>query len=220
MCRFLLVKSEAPLPAGDLLERFADMAGKSRSPDGDRQGDGWGMCWSPDRGPARFVYKSLRPVWEDGPAARCATDVRRLVVHARSSSLARQKNRIEFNQPFLDGAGAFVFNGWLKGVSLPVEGEIGAQKIWRLLSGLLGRREAPGALARLREILLRRSARLGALNIGLSRGRDMYVLGSQAGPPGYYTLWAHRSPGLAIVCSEPLRGLAFEPLPPGRPVRL
>ncbi len=64
MCRFLIVKSAVPLRPVEWLFRFAEMAERSRSADGDRQGDGWGIGGLDDSGVWRGSW-SLRPVWED-----------------------------------------------------------------------------------------------------------------------------------------------------------
>ncbi len=60
MCRFLIVESRPAIRPADLLRRFADMAEKSRSEDGDLQGDGWGFALRNDGGDWRG-YWSLRP---------------------------------------------------------------------------------------------------------------------------------------------------------------
>ncbi|MBI3954995.1 hypothetical protein HY338_01010, partial [Candidatus Gottesmanbacteria bacterium] len=44
MCRFLLVRSKIKIKPEKLLQDFAGMCQKSRAPDGDWQGDGWGIA--------------------------------------------------------------------------------------------------------------------------------------------------------------------------------
>lgn len=218
VCRFLLAKSDRALPAGDIFARFAAMAEKSRTPDGDRQQDGWGACWTPD-GRGWENHKSLRPIWLDGPGPMRRAAAQILVLHARSASARESRTEIAFNQPFCEGPAAFVFNGLLRSVSLRVEGEIGSQKIWRLLSAFLRTRPPGEALMHLRGILRRHSAGPPAMNIGLSDGLDIYALGSAVPPTAYYALWLHRSERLAIISSEPLGGLPFEPLDGGEVIR-
>ena len=45
MCRFLLAKSDEKIKPERLLTSFASMCEKSRTPDKDRQGDGWGIAY-------------------------------------------------------------------------------------------------------------------------------------------------------------------------------
>ncbi len=125
MCRFLMVKSAEPFAPAALLESFAEMAEKSRAPDGDRQADGWGIAW-PDGDGGWIVRKSIRPVWEDAGAFPEIPAAAAFVVHARSASFPEQKDVLDYNQPYASEKAAFVFNGLLRGVALPfpVEGRI------------------------------------------------------------------------------------------------
>ena len=63
MCRFLLVKYKKKLKPEKLIKDFALMCEKSRAPDGDWQGDGWGIAWQEKK--SWKLHKSLSPVWED-----------------------------------------------------------------------------------------------------------------------------------------------------------
>jgi hypothetical protein len=134
MCRFLMMSSKAPLRPTGLLEKFADMASRSRSPDGDRQADGWGVAWL-DEQRGWSVRKSPNPSWTETQDFSNIPPCQILAAHVRSASFPEHKGVVEFNQPFLAGRQAFVFNGLLQGVSFPfpVEGRIGSQKIWSLL---------------------------------------------------------------------------------------
>jgi len=213
VCRFLMVKSAGPFAPAAMLESFAEMAEKSRAPDGDRQADGWGIAW-PDGDGGWIVRKSIRPVWEDAGAFAEIPASSAFVVHARSASFPDQKNVLDYNQPYASKKAAFVFNGLLRGVALPfpVEGRIGAQKIWSLLSSGNG----GGPAARLQtavEVLVSHAREVQALNLGLFEGGRMFAFCRDTGNGGYYRLHGHSSPGLAMVCSEPLRGFALTPLP-------
>lgn len=213
MCRFLMVKSAAPLRPAPVLYRFAEMAERSRSTDGDRQGDGWGFGGLDEKGIWRG-YRSLRPVWEDEAVFPLLPAARFFLVHARSASFSGQKGRLEYNQPFLGGGEAFVFNGLLRGVSLarPVAGEIGAQKIWNLFGSLAGG-DIGDRFTALVRILERSSREISALNLGLA-GPGGFLAYCRSGTTGeYYRLGAAESAGLRMVCSEPLAGYDFHPIP-------
>jgi len=210
-----MFKSLEPAPAGDLLDSFASMAERSRAPDGDRQADGWGVSWL-DGELLWTARKSINPIWTEAASLKQVPAGRLLLAHARSASFPSHKNNLAFNQPFMDGCYAFVFNGLLRGVSLPgLAGSIGAQKIWSLLRTLLEDHEPAAAVRMLVSALERHSKAIPALNIGLSDGEKLYVYGRETDEPNYYRIWAAESPGMTTVCSEPLDGLDFHPIQTG-----
>jgi predicted glutamine amidotransferase len=221
MCRFLMVRSGRPIDPGPFLESFAELARTTPAPDGDWQGDGWGFAWREDE--AWQVVKSDRPIWDDSTVLKKPPAATVFCVHARSASFPHQKNRVDLNQPYVDGPFAYVFNGFLEGVTppAPLPGEIGAQKIWsRLKNSLAGAAAAApeNALDDLAAFLDRHARKIHGLNVGLCDGRRLYALTRFDADENYYRLRGFRSPGLSMVCSGPLPGWDFEPLPPGRAI--
>jgi len=216
MCRFLMVRSRVPEAAAPWLERFADMAEASRAPDGDRQADGWGVSWF-EAGGGWGSLKSVSPIWEGRGSFAGVPASRLLVVHARSASFPGQKGNIEYSQPFIDGVNAFVFNGLLKGVSLPSRnaGSIGSQKIWDLLLGFLDNHPPLEALERLTGVIEKRTREVAALNLGLCDGKRIFAYCRFNGNPEYYRLQAAETPDFTAVCSESLPGAVFRPVPTG-----
>jgi predicted glutamine amidotransferase len=216
VCRFLMAKSATPISPSALLEDFAAMDEASRAPDGDRQADGWGAAWLDVAGGWR-LFKSTAPIWEDKAAFGGIPPSRILIFHARSASFPWQKATLSYNQPFVSGPSAFVFNGLLQGVSLPrpVPGEIGAQKIWSLVSERLTAAPPGEALAAAAEILERNTRRLQGLNVGLTDGRHCHAICRYDGGGTYYQLVRHDSPGLSLISSEPLGSRDFVPVPQG-----
>lgn len=242
VCRFLVVKSRKPVDPRPWLESFADMAEASRAPDGDRQADGWGVSWIGSRGDSFTPgepkssggpddgewhgFKSVGPIWEERGVFASVPSCRVLAVHARSASFPAHKGVLDYCQPFVDGRRAFVFNGLLRGVSLPAANErsIGSQRIWEIFCALANRASAgePGydpagaGLEKLVGILGHRAREVAALNIALCDGSRIYAYCRFTGHPSYYHLHALETPGLAAVCSRPLPGLAFAPVPTDR----
>jgi len=217
MCRFLLVKSVGPLAPQSFLESFAELSERSPAPDGDPQADGWGISWLDAAGRWQ-ARKFPDPVWESAAHFGEFTGSRFFCLHARSASSPEVKNTVEFNQPFIDDRYAFVFNGFLEGISLPypVPGRIGSQKIWALLRDRLAGSSGPESLRQLKDLLNRRSRRVQALNIGLSDGDRLYGLCQYDGHEDYYRCRVHISPGLKMICSGPLKGFDFRPAPVDR----
>jgi predicted glutamine amidotransferase len=213
MCRFLMIKSERPIPAASLLERFAQMAEKSRAPDGDRQGDGWGISWVDEKSVWQ-TKKSIKPIWTEASVFSQIPDSHLFLVHARSSSFPQHKNVIDFNQPFIEDPYGFVFNGLVRGISLPVlpGGGIGSQKIWYLLKGLLRHSEPKKSLVTLKDILARNSRVIQAFNIGLSDKKHIFAYCWYSENPDYYNLQFHDSPSIKILSSERLEGYDFSPV--------
>ncbi len=138
MCRFLMIKSAIPVVPREFLESFAELAERSPAPDGDPQADGWGISWTDASGRWQ-ACKFTEPIWESAARFVEFPGSRSICIHARSASAPELKNDLAFNQPFVDGRYAFVFNGFLEGISLPfpVPGRIGSQKIWELVRSRL-----------------------------------------------------------------------------------
>jgi len=216
VCRFLMVRSETLFQPLEILNEFARMAEASRAPDGSRQGDGWGIAWLGRRGLWR-ARRSLRPVWEDRASFAAVPAGRAFAVHARSASFPGQAGALDFIQPFVLNGFAFVFNGLLKGVSFPVpiEGAIGSQKIWSLLKARLGGPPAPEALSAAVTEIASHAREILAMNIGLFDGDRIIAYGHAASEPSYYELHAAAAGRWTALCSEPLAGLPFRPLPAG-----
>jgi predicted glutamine amidotransferase len=214
MCRFIVAVADAPLAAGELLAAFADMAEASRSPDGDRQGDGWGAAWL-DGGGEWQLHRSLAPVWEERAAFARIPCTTALAAHARSASFAEERGDLERSQPFVLGRHVMVFNGLLRGVALPSRrpGLIGAQRLAALLGAFLARSSAHEAVHRLWRLVANRSASLPAVNLAITDGRGIAVLSHREAPPEYYTPHVARHAGAVLLCSQPLPGLAWEALP-------
>ncbi len=214
MCRFLLVKSENSVDPRLYLEKFSAMAEKSKAFDGDWQGDGWGISWLNKQN--RWVlHKSLKPIWQDKSSFFTVSRSRILLIHARSASFPQHKNNIDFNQPYIDNRYSYVFNGYLMGVRLTLKGKIGAEKIWLLLRKLLTEKNPTGALKKAKRILHTHTRQIQALNIGISDGKSIFALNYFTKHPFYYQLHFHKDQALSLICSEPLDGIDFTPVPSG-----
>src|SRR5512139_2318642 len=212
MCRFLMIQSVVPLSPERFLEPFAELSERSPAPDGDPQADGWGISWI-DAANRWNVRKFPDPIWESAAHFGEFFESRCFCLHARSASSPEFKNAVEFNQPFIDNRCAFVFNGFVEGISLPypVPGRIGSQKIWELLRFRLANTGGIESLRDVRDLLNRRSRRVQALNIGLSDGEYLYGLCKYADHEDYYRMRVYITPELRMVCSGPLKGFDFLP---------
>lgn len=207
MCRFLLVKSAKSLYPKTLLTKFAKIVSKSRSYDGDRHNDGWGIAWVGND--KRWqLKKSLTPIWEEVSTFNQFPKTKFFVVHARSSSFDKDKKILSYNQPYIDHNYAFVFNGLLKGVSLSkVPGDIGAEKIWYLLKKELKKNNVVNALKKTKKLLIENSKEIIALNIGLAvvRENKIYSLSYFTKYAKYYQLYRFKNSSREIICSEVLK---------------
>jgi predicted glutamine amidotransferase len=211
MCRFLLAKSKNPLNPKAILEKFSIMAEKSKAFDGDWQGDGWGFSWIDEKNQWQ-LYRSLSPVWQDTKTFETFPSSSIFTIHARSASFPQHKNNLEYNQPYTNESYSYVFNGLLKGVTLSLPGQVGAQKIWLLLNDYLKKMNLTQALYKTSYILKNNSHSIQALNIGVA-GKDTisaYCFYSQH--PKYYSLYYLDRPDLKIIASEPIGGFSFKPL--------
>ncbi len=217
MCRFLIARSSAPLPIRQILSLFVEMCRRSRTPDGDLQADGWGLAWSTN---GRWeTHKSLRPIWEDlPPSFLTPVDINCLLVHARSAGFPEQKGIVDYNQPFVQGQYAFVFNGMIRGMRFekPLPGKIGAQKIFHLIQEGLQDRDAGSVLVQLRQTLRERARNLEAANIGLVGPEGIHALCDYSVNPEYFSLRLSQAGDLTLLCSEELEGFRWKVLQPGQ----
>ena len=204
MCRFLLVKSNKPIKPYKLLELFSLMAKKSKAFDGDWQGDGWGIDWMVNK--KWNIIKSLSPIWKDEHKFFDFPSTTIFAVHARSASFPQHKNNLEYNQPFINDSTVFVFNGLLKGVSLslPIPGKIGAQKIWHLIKQELKVHSPSLALERVKNLLLKNTREIQAINIGLIHHQEIFSLNYFTKHSNYYQLHCFKNNLYNIVSSEKL----------------
>lgn len=201
MCRFIIVHSQNKIKPQKLMSSFSNIAKKSKALDGDWQGDGCGIAWVNKEG-TWSLRKSLLPIWQDRNLFKDIEETNIFIAHARSASFNEQKGFIEFNEPYINKKFAFVFNGILKGVSLNPPGKIGAQKIWYLLEKELERNEPNKALEIIKELLLKNSKEIVALNIGLATPENIYSLCYFSRNPEYYKLWSYKDKNLEVICSE------------------
>lgn len=209
MCRFLMMRADAPFDASETFEAFRARCRDSR----EYQGHGWGA--SVRRMGQWHRYRSLTPIWEDSTwTPPDETDF--LVLHARS---AFRDAGIELtnNMPFYRDERIFVFNGELRGVRLRLPGRIGAEKVFRLID-----REDQGdlceAVRAADAILMAKSRYVRALNVALTDGDAIYAGCRYSEAPDYFTL--HTLDGeRRAVCSEPL-STEWEPMRNGEQIRL
>lgn len=207
MCRFLLTTSKKPIKPKTLLTKFAKMAKRSKALDGDWQGDGWGIAWI-DKENKWQVRRSLLPVWEETSSFDSFPKTYTFAVHARSASFPQHKGVLEFNQPYIFGDYAFVFNGLLKGVKLAnIPGKIGAEKIWYLLKNELRKNDPQAAMNNIKELLVSNTKNIIALNMGLIKNKNIYSLNYFTKNPEYYSLWEWIDETTRTLCSENIKEL-------------
>jgi hypothetical protein len=204
MCRFLLAKSKDSLRPEGLLHEFAAMCQRSHAPDGDWQGDGWGVAWQTDK--SWKIHKSLSPIWEDLDKFSTIPQTNLFVVHARSVGFPQHKNNLEFNQPYLHNNLCFVFNGMIRGVKLQrvLSGIIGAQKVFSFLIEEMKTKNAKESLKQVE-----------GMNVGLVSDDNFYILCEYSIHPSYFTLQYYKDETIALACSEKIGTYNWETMSKG-----
>lgn len=221
MCRFLMARSEqGVLETHTLLSAFATMCEHRRAPDGDWQGDGWGVAWRGDDG--WQAKKSLSPIWQERNTFSSVPPTKLLVVHARSAGFPQHKGVIEFNQPYVKDGLCFVFNGMLRGVSVPLvlEGTIGAQKIFSFIKNEALHKGGDEALRALDGTIKAHTRRIDGMNAGLVQGDHFSALCEYADDEEYFSVRYYQDPHITLVCSAPLLGYAWKKMEKGEVIRL
>lgn len=202
MCRFLIVKSKKKIKPEDLLKPFALACQKSKAPDGEMQKDGYGIAWQD--GESWQLKKSLIPIWEEQNLFKQIPKTNLFVAHARSAGFAKDKDNLDYNQPFLDGYLCFVFNGMIRKISfsLPLEGKIGSQKLFSLIKLQNKKHKIDLALEEVKKLVLKKAEKVEGMNIGLVKDGRIYVLCQYTDNKEYFTLHFYQNKGLTIVSSE------------------
>lgn len=193
VCRLLAVIARTPIDVCYHLEAFTRVC--TSSPE--YQGHGWGYAVLRDG--AWEHYRSVTPIWDDG--SRPGGDVQVLLAHARSA-FRDEGIVVENNMPFVDGQQAFIFNGELHGVRLPVEGRTGAERLFRFLHRPSAF-HTPEAVSRALRILKSRTAHIRACNFIIADTTAVTVHSLFAGEAGYFTLHRHTTPDTLTICSAP-----------------
>lgn len=203
MCRFLLVRSKKAIKPGKLLSQFASMCQKSQAPDGDWQGDGWGIAVNSQNWK---LYKSLKPIWKEQDKFREFGEANIFVVHARSAGFPQHRGFVEYNQPYISDGLCFVFNGMIKGVKIdrPLSGKIGAQKIFSLIQQEEKNNSPAETLKLVDKLLMENSKKVMGMNIAVAKDNKFYVLCEYENNPEYFAVRYYQDGGLTLVCSEPI----------------
>jgi len=211
MCRFLMMRSDAPLPTEEVLATFGRKCLESI----EYQGHGYGAAWRAAGTWSR--HKSLTPIWEDRLEIPEKVDF--LIVHARSA-FKDTGITIENNMPFYRDERAFVFNGELRGVRLRVPGRIGAEKVFNLIERAVnqGGKGLSRALGATEKLLLSKSDYVRALNVAVADDNRIYARCRFNESPDYFTLH-YRDDAVRAVCSVPLDA-TYRPMQNGQTVTL
>ncbi len=204
MCRLMLVRADSEIPMFPFLEGFAELCRSSS----EFQGDGWGIHHR--SGDCHEKYKSIEAIWKNDMRSFGRANL--MLVHARSA-FRDSPITIDQTMPFGDGQTGFAFNGELHGVQLQTPGENGAQKIFNLISRLLDR-DAERGFQRAISAVQKRTSRMRAMNIIHINGQHIWYSSTFTQAPAYFTLHIRRTPGLVVLCSQPLPGLSdWRPVP-------
>jgi predicted glutamine amidotransferase len=196
MCRLLTVKSETSFAIAPHLERFADIAKKSK----EYQGHGWGCAYLDETSQWRF-YRNINPVWEDDFSRFGAT--RLLVAHARSA-FEDKDIVIENNMPFFDGRTVYIFNGELRGVKIRETGRIGAKKIFNYIRRF-DKGDTRSALVKAVGIIKKRTRYIRGMNIIMVNESGIFVSSYFTENEDYFTLWFRENQEL-VICSAAYPG--------------
>lgn len=196
MCRLLAVVSRNPIDAAMQLDAFALVCAESR----EFQGHGWGCAVL--RNGSWDRYRTVRPIWED--TFRPTGDVHVLLAHARSAFRDEDIHE-ENNMPFVSSDLAFLFNGELHGVRLPVAGRTGAHRLFRFIQNMSIQNPA-GAVGRAMAVLRRRTASIRACNFILADASTLQVHSLFTRDVDYFTMYLRQTTDELVICSTPFGG--------------
>ncbi len=216
MCRFFVARFTEETEISSYLHAFSVMAKDSRTSNGDRQGDGWGISFRTENSEFK-TYKSLLPIWEDQEAFTTIPRAKIFLIHARSASFPNQVGNLNYNQPFIDDDIGFVFNGAITGVNTPLQlnGTIGSQKIFFLARQYLLDYPEELVLQKVYEHIRSHSNKIIGMNICMSIGNNLHILCSYTIDSEYYTLHYKLINNATFICSQPLGSVGWYKLKSG-----
>lgn len=192
MCRLLCVKNQEPFDIAARLSQLAYIAQNSL----EYQGHGWGCAYIVG-GEWKF-YHNIKPIWEDDLDQFGSTTL--LIGHARSAF--RDENIVvENNMPFFDGNYVFVFNGELRGVRIPVDGRIGAEKVFNYIKRF-DKGDMVTAIRKGMDVIVRRTRYVRAMNIIIADRKNVYLGTVYNENPGYFRLRTYQTAAGFTVSSE------------------
>lgn len=204
MCRFFIIKSRKKIKPENLLKPFASACQKSIAPDGELQKDGYGIAWQD--GKSWQLKKSLAPIWKEQDLFEQIPDTNLLVAHARSAGFAKDKDNLDYNQPFIDGGLCFVFNGMIRKVkiSTPLMGDIGSQKLFFLIKLYTRKLSPEKVLRKIQKIILKHSEKVEGMNIGLINNNQISIICQYSDNKDYFSLHFYEDEGLILISSIPI----------------
>jgi predicted glutamine amidotransferase len=206
MCRFLFVNKTSEFGIEETLLSFSQMCRLSRTPfDNDRQKDGWGITWL-DQDNKWVEFKSTDPIWENINYFTQFPNSKTFIAHARSKSFNDDVVDTKFNQPLVDDGLCFALNGEMKGVSIRIDGDFGAAKVFNLIKKYIKTSKSViVAVEKTRDQINIATKKLKASNFILCDKKKVYVLCNHWGEtPKYHTLHISKQASSVFICSEPL----------------
>jgi glutamine amidotransferase len=193
MCRLLAVVARRPIDQVKHLDAFSRVCAASR----EFQGHGWGCAvW---RSNTWEQYRTIRPIWED--TFRPSGNVTVLLAHARSA-FRNEDIDVANNMPFVSGERAFIFNGELHGVRLPVSGRTGALRLFQFILNL-GQQDPRDSVARAMTVIKRRTAHIRACNFILADARQIHVHSLFTADEAYFAMHRRQTAEELVICSSP-----------------
>jgi predicted glutamine amidotransferase len=202
LCRFLIFSSKQETDISAILNSFATACEKSLAPDGERQGDGFGIAYK--TGGTWQLQKSTSSIWEGRNIFNKLPKTKMVMAHARSATFSLGKDNLDYNQPFTDGQLGFVFNGTIKKMktALKLEGEIGSQKLFSLIKLFYAKNPEVNVLERIRDFVLRKAENIEGMNIGLVDKDNIEVLCQYSSNKEYFTIHYQENDDFIFISSE------------------
>lgn len=208
MCRLLFASSTEPLPVQDYFVHFQSVAKNNPGLSGDLQEDGWGLTYTDQNG-SYVTIKNTQPIWDCDFLDHFEpnTTSQFIMAHARSKSFDGDVVDEQFNQPFIDDDLAFMFNGEISKIKIPLVGINGADKVFALVKRYYDKN--PDPLGKVRDQIKLASESFLGSNVIFSDKKHAYALCSYTRPDkDYYTLWLFEDTNTFVICSNQITELS------------
>lgn len=132
MSRFLFINKKERFDIETDLTVFAENAEMNHTPEGNWQGDGWGISWLDPLGGWR-EFKLFMPIWKNKDFLYMFTPSNTFLMHVRTLAAEEEYISEEHNLPFTNENISFAFDGDLIESEIGTANKLIADKFWETI---------------------------------------------------------------------------------------
>lgn len=173
MSRFIFINKKQRFDIEENLKAFAALSEDNPTPEGNWQGDGWGISWVDPYLKWRD-YRTFISIWKNTEFMHIFMPSNTFLLHVRTLEVAEEYISEEHNLPYSTDELTFVFDGELTSTEAIKESQLPADRIWEKIKSL-NRENLESEFRQLCESIDLEKENLKAANLVLSDKNNLYV---------------------------------------------